>query len=125
MWPYWLMLMLPAAFAVISRDSSLSVAKHEQAKVWSGIWILAAMTIAIFVGYRFEVGGDWFNYARQLDWAGNLRLSRLLLMPDPGYMLINWASSQQGWGIIGVNVTGASIFAAGLIAFCRAMPRPR
>ena len=37
---------------------------------------------------------------------------------------MNWISSQRGWGIIGVNVIGGSIFAAGLVAFCRAMPRP-
>lgn len=124
MWPYWLMLLVPAAFSVIGRDSSVSAMNRQRLQLWGGKWIVAALVIAIFVGYRFEVGGDWFNYARHVDWVGDLQLSTLLLLPDPGYQLINWISSQLGWGLIGVNVIGACIFTVGLIAFCRAMPRP-
>jgi hypothetical protein len=124
MWPYWLMFIVPAAVAVMGRDSSVSSTRQERFRLWGGTWILAALAIAILVGYRFEVGGDWPRYVRYVDWAGDQRLSTLLLMPDPGYLLVNWVSAQVGWGIFGVNVIGASIFAAGLITFCRAMPRP-
>jgi hypothetical protein len=124
MWPYWLMLMVPAALAVVGRDSPQIGASNARFRVWGGVWILAALVIAIFAGYRFEVGGDWFNYAWRVDWVSRTDLGILLTMPDPGYSLLNWISGQRGWGIIGVNVIGAAIFAIGLVAFCRSMPRP-
>jgi hypothetical protein len=76
------------------------------------------------VGWRFEVGGDWFSYLDQEQYVWALPIWEVLAMPDPGYQLLNWVSGQLGWGFIGANVIGGLIFAAGLVVFCRQLPRP-
>jgi hypothetical protein len=43
---------------------------------------------------------------------------------DPGYGLLNSFSLEMDWGIFGVNVIAAVIFAFGLMQFCRSQPRP-
>jgi len=43
---------------------------------------------------------------------------------DPGYNALNWLFAPFLWGIYGVNLLSAVIFAAGLVIFCRFQPRP-
>jgi hypothetical protein len=37
---------------------------------------------------------------------------------------MNWISNRMGWGVYGTNLIYGAIFSLGLIAFCRAQPRP-
>jgi hypothetical protein len=76
------------------------------------------------VGCRFEVGGDWFNYFDYLDEVAGSSLSEVLTSTEPGYRLLNWLSLNLGWGIIGVNAIGGSLFALGVTVFCRSLARP-
>jgi hypothetical protein len=80
--------------------------------------------LIIFIGLRFEVGGDWSNYAAQLEGIRGLTLEEVLMRSDPGYQLTSWISLLLGTDIYGVNLICAAIFSIGLIAFCRSLPRP-
>lgn len=122
MWPYWMLYLLPAALAMVSRSG----APHESrgGRALDPAWILAAAFIALLVGYRYEVGGDWPNYLRFLDLIDGAALEEALRVSDPGYALLGWLSLEMGWGIVGVNLIGGAIFAVGLVQFCRSLPRP-
>lgn len=80
------------------------------------------MVLMAWIGLRHEVGGDWFNYIRQLEnadfydlkWWGN----------DPGYRFAEWLAINLNTGIYGVNFFCAAIFSYGLVQFCRTTPRP-
>lgn len=80
--------------------------------------------ITLMIGYRYEVGGDWFPYLDILEGFRGASLSEVLKGVDPGYALINWISVEMGWGVYGANLICGAILSMGLAHFCRAMPRP-
>ncbi|WP_027715123.1 EpsG family protein [Desulfuromonas sp. TF] len=123
MWPYWIMFMLPAAASLHNRwaiDSSIMSRRSQQRGAW--FWAVALLTLLI--GYRIEVGGDWWNYLRNFENMTDRSLVEALAMGDPGYRLLEWISHEAGWGILGVNLIGAILFSVGLAVFCRSLPRP-
>ena len=67
------------------------------------------------------MGGDWFNYFRNLDDVAGAMLDEVFLMSDPGYQFLNWLSLEMDWDIFGVNLMAGGIFAIGLIVL---LPQP-
>jgi hypothetical protein len=123
MWPYWLLYILPAFAATLER-STMSDPRRAVPTRWPIGWVAVTFLVAVMVGYRFEVGGDWFNYIDMLDLVAGSDLTQVLTSTEPGYRLLNWISLQMGWDIVAVNAMGAAIFALGLAAFCRDLQRP-
>lgn len=122
MWPYWLIFLLPAVVAAAETPQSnrLSGRRIDFPITWG----VVIAVLVMFIGYRVEVGGDWFTYLGNLDAVAHISLQEVLTFADPGYYLLSWISVQLGWGIIGVNVMGAVIFVLGLGFFCRSLARP-
>jgi hypothetical protein len=122
MWPYLAMFLVPATAAFVERTSQAG----RGAKGRGGLlqWVAVGCVIAILVGYRFNVGGDWFNYFQYLDLVEGQSFFDVLALSDPGFMLVNWISVQLGWGVVGVNLLTAPLFAVALTKFCRHLPRP-
>lgn len=123
MWPYWLMFAVPALAAVFARPPAADGRNHRLQQIDWG-WVVAGAAVTLLVGYRLEVGGDWFTYEQNLENVAGAPLSEVLFMQDPGYQLLSWFSARLDLGIYGVNVVCAAIFAFGLIRFCRMLPRP-
>lgn len=124
MLPYWLMFLLPALPALATGPQG-RMRRPSGGRVrleWS--WILVLLGLTVVIGFRYEVGGDWFNYFRYIETAERLALAEAFAREDPGYWLLNLISVQLGWGITGVNVLSGFIFSAGLVLFCRNCPRP-
>ncbi len=96
----------------------------------NGTWWLVAVGLALFIGLRHEVGGDWLNYLENfqaIDWNDvweNAQRSGILLIRDPGYRLFEWLANQTGSEMYGVNFLCAALFAYGLVRFCRSLPNP-
>ena len=82
------------------------------------------MSLALLVGLRSEVGGDWFNYLRYLFPLQGLDLSEVLAREDPAYQFLNWTFMDEPWAIYAVNAVGGVFFATGLTVFCLHQPRP-
>lgn len=126
MWPYWLMYLTFASFAVAgkehrqSRGTGLRSTRFTAASIF--IWFL----LVIMIGLRFEVGGDWGNYIRNFSRLGGLSLEEVFQRTnaEPGYTLLSYFSHALGTDIYGVNVVCAAIFATGLLGFCRTLPYP-
>jgi hypothetical protein len=90
-------------------------------------FLLVGVYFVILIGFRYEVGADWFSYLNIYEKAYGRTLFEYLSLfgwRDPGYFLLNWFSAQIGGGIIFVNIICAGIATLGLIAFCRKMPLP-
>ena len=88
----------------------------------------AFLTIIIFtitIGFRHEVGTDWFNYLVHVDRTIGLNLAEVTtFFGDPAYNTLNWLFSEHPLGVYGVNLISALIFASGLVFFCRSQPSP-
>lgn len=124
MLPYWLMFLMPALAALASDQAGSPAAKRRNSHRLPVAWIVAGVLLMVVIGYRYEVGGDWFTYIGYLDTVYGTSLSEVLTLSDPGYMLLNWLSLKLGWDIVGVNLLGSIIFSIGVVQFCRSLPRP-
>ncbi|MGH6645903.1 EpsG family protein [Aquabacterium sp.] len=83
------------------------------------------LMLALMIGLRQEVGADWVNYIEHIELVvGVSVMEAILVKGDPAYGLLNWIAAQTGWGIYFVNTVCGLLFSWGLIAYCRAQPRP-
>lgn len=125
MWPYWLMFLVPAWMAAQEhvRVRSLHEGRAHKVQV-TGLWWLVMLVLTLLVGWRHEVGGDWYNYQTQFLSAYWDSLYSDWWWDDPGYRLLEWIAMYADWGMHGVNLMGAAVFAYGLVVFCRHLPRP-
>lgn len=114
--PYWLIFLLPA-MAVL-----MSPAKQRQIHLPP---IMLFSAIAVFmIGFRFKVGGDWYNYLSMIYEFQYLSFEDALSISDAGYATLNWFMDQEGWGIYGVNLVCGAIFMAGLSVFALRTANP-
>lgn len=124
MWPYWILFLLPAVAAVVESHPQSGAARVPSMPRFTPGWALALTAITLMVGYRFEVGGDWFNYLGLFEDIGNMTFGETISRGDPGYWLLSWVSSQLGFGIYGVNLACGAMFTTAIVKFCRRLPRP-
>lgn len=118
MFPYWLLFSVTAAGAVQYRF------ERERRLQGGPLLALAGILVAIMVGLRYEVGGDWGQYLVILDRIGQMDFRQGLWDQDPGYSVLNWVSARAGFGIWFPNLICAVIFAWGLVRFARRQPNP-
>jgi len=117
---YWLLFLLPAICALIVAQPRYSQSKH----VSNFSLKLFLCGLALTIGLRHEVGGDWRNYLPYVASFEGLTLQSAISMKDPAYALLNWIGANWGGGIYFVNAVCGLIFSFGLILFCRQLPRP-
>ena len=116
MWPYWLLFLWPALAVAIPQR----VSRRDQ---WV-FWWLTGLLFSVAIGLRYEVGGDWINYASHMRFVASAELTDVLNLGDPGYYVTSWIVAQLGGGILIVNLICAVIVMAGVITFARAQPQP-
>ena len=68
-----------------------------------GAWVAVGIVLTLLIGFRYEVGGDWFNYFRNLDDVAGAMLDEVFLMSDPGYQFLSWLSLEMDWDIFGLT----------------------
>lgn len=115
--PYWLLFALGVAGAIEYRPKTSSALQGGPLLVVLGI------AMALLVGLRFEVGGDWPAYILMFE---NFRYAGMseLWASDPAYSFLNWAAHQVGAGVWLVNLVCAALFCWGLTVFARHQPNP-
>lgn len=74
------------------------------------------------IGFRREVGGDWWTYLFILREVQNAEFFEAFERTEPAYAAINWIAARVGWSIWFPNLVCAAIFTWGLIALCRLQP---
>jgi hypothetical protein len=126
MFGYWIIFTIPALFAFIGTKrspNSLTGTYNSSLDILLFSWIII---LSLVIGLRDEVGGDWINYVLAFDALNGVKLSELFenVRDDSLYNLVNWISSQVGWGVYGVNLICAGTFSYGLAVFCKNLPRP-
>jgi hypothetical protein len=118
MWPYFSLLAIPLFFSLSERSRYSSV-KGSVCFVAPFFFL-----VAIFSGFRYEVGSDWGSYLRILDFAYGRGIVDSLQRSEPSYMLLNWFAANVVGGIVLVNVACAAIACYCLYKFCKRQARP-
>ena len=121
---YWLMFLSAAGYALFFGTRAASLAHGMQSARFNAAWVMVWLVLTVLIGYRFEVGGDWGTYLRHLQAARYQDIFSAIEEGDPAYRLLNLLAVNLGWGIAGVNIVSAFLFSAGLVYFCRGLPRP-
>jgi hypothetical protein len=125
MWPYWLLFLIPAYWAITRLKPIQQSAFINRQEGWPFLWKIAFILLVLMIGFRHEVGGDWENYLMMLDtYRGSLNSDGTYLYQDPAFVLLNKLSVKTGLGIYLLNILSAIFFCWGLFVFCRAQPRP-
>lgn len=86
--------------------------------------VFGGLILALLIGLRFKVGGDWLTYERMFDFARYASLGDTLAKGDPAYQLLNWLVKRSGARIWLVNLVCGVIFAWGLFRFARTQASP-
>lgn len=122
------MFLIPAVMAIMQsprRDGGYAKLRWIDSRTGlPSIWFLTAVFFVMAIGFRFEVGGDWYNYLDNYEHLSRMSYTDVLRLGDPAFQVINLVSKDLGIGIVGVNLFSALIFIAGLFFFCRHSPRP-
>lgn len=95
-------------FSYIVVANLLSIRFYRDAKKF--FYFLIFVFFVVFVGLRYQVGGDWASYLIHYE---NLDFENILLSFfewDPGYVLFEYISKYLGLGIAGVNILCAITF---------------
>lgn len=96
--------------------------KHKV--IQSVLYFYFLFFLIIFIGLRFEIGGDWKAY---LDWQKDIEgysIYQSFVLPSPVYSLINILSGNFG-GIYFVNLCCAAICVLGLHIFSLTSDHPK
>jgi len=112
--PYWVLFLIPAFAAATGPTKSVSKSIVP--------WVFFSLFLILFIGLRYDTGGDWGNYYRQfLDYI-EVPLSVSLQRGDWGYVFINWMVGKLGLDFYAVTLICAFIFVLGLASFARQQP---
>lgn len=123
MWPYWLLFLVPAFFAVtrLSPTHQTAILRKDR---WPALWWVLFVVLVLMIGWRHEVGGDWEIYLEQIENIIEDTTKSSEQIQDPAFALANWVAAKSGLGVYFVNLFSAVFFSWGVLAFCRAQPLP-
>ncbi|HEY5723649.1 MAG TPA: EpsG family protein [Allosphingosinicella sp.] len=117
MWIYAALFVFPAAWVAAAGRSGNG--RPGKAAV-----LVTALILAVLIGLRFRVGGDWHSYWLMLERAHNLDWATALTISDPAYMGLNIVAARLGFSIAFVNLACAVLAVAGTFAFALRQNRP-
>jgi hypothetical protein len=115
---------LPPAFWAVSRLKPIQQGATLQSERWPPLWRMIFVFLVLMIGLRHQVGGDWITYIEHVKRSTNISILAAFKEKDPAYGVLNWVAAQTGLGVYLVNSICAVFFTWGLVAFCRAQPRP-
>lgn len=124
MWPYWVLFLIPAFWAVSRLKPAHYTALSVQQERWPEAWRVIYVFLVLMVGLRHEVGGDWSTYIALLENYTDTTTAEKFGFQDPAFVLFNKVAAWTGTGVYLLNLLSAVFFSWGLLVFCRAQPRP-
>ena len=98
--------------------------RSEAGRQAAPLLIVGGLAVALMIGFRYQVGGDWGAYLEIFRWSASASLEEAVTYGDPAYTLLNWVTQKLGYDIWLVNLVCGLIFAWGLVKFARTLSNP-
>ena len=100
-------------------------AGHRPFRESRQVIVCVAIIMAIAIGIRHEVGGDWSTYLTTFTRAENSSIENWRYVShDIGYAALNIACQNLGLGLVGVNTIAGAILMTGIAAFSQRFEAP-
>ena len=93
-------------------------------RISSFFLLVGAILIALMIGLRFQVGGDWIQYEQLFAYARFSNVRQMLEFGDPAFQLVNLGVANLGGDFWLVNLISGVIFAWGLYRLANTQPDP-
>lgn len=124
MWPYWFVFSL-ASMAALASSPRMRMRRDGTRDIQlDPTWIAVIVGLTMMMGFRYQVGGDWFAYIRMFEEVHFMTFEEAAVRGDPGYWLLNYFVAQAGGTKVAVNLWAGLAFSTGVVIFCRSLPRP-
>jgi hypothetical protein len=123
---YWFLLLVPTLGAVLAAGHIGPWSSNKAPAKTSSLTLgMFAILLVVVVGFRHEVGGDWFNYLMSLGTAlDQTWYEGMMSGGDPAYGLLTWIAANFGGGLYLVNLVCGVVFVSGLLVFAQNSPQP-
>lgn len=128
---YWLLLLMPAALALVGlrrREALVSGGSNraQSNSIFIGglLMILFWLLYNLISGLRFQIGGDWFAYTRMIDRVAEQGFLGGLVETDVGFGLLAWLLTRLDLGLATINVVCSGILSLGVIRLARRTEHP-
>ena len=118
MTPYWVLLFFFSAGALLTPGWS------NRGAAPNPLFVLGAIAVALMIGLRFHVGGDWASYERIFFTVGHWNLWKAVTNGDPGFSLLNWVTKQVGGDLWLIDLVCGAVFVTGVYKLARLQPNP-
>lgn len=113
---YWLMFLFPVSMALFSGQSRRMNLMPS---------VLIGFFFILIIGFRYQVGGDWYNYLLHYDQVVGISFSEALQTgKDPADQMLNWLAAKWNLGVYAINMLYGTVFMIGLIKFSRQQVYP-
>jgi hypothetical protein len=116
--PYFLVFLLAACFALAAPPDAPMRGGGRVA------FVFFAILLALMIGFRWEVGGDWSWDTRRMVRLGDADLTDYFSQADPGYAFLMWLGTKSGFNIWFVHLLAGGMFAYGLSRLCLKQVHP-
>ena len=101
---------------------ALFLDKQQQKNIL--LFIIFGLFLVLIIGFRYQVGGDWYNYLAHYEFTKHETINDILKKPEILHYLLNWIAAKNDWGVYFTNVIYGVIFTFGLIKFVKNEPYP-
>lgn len=116
MFVYW------ALFGVFAVGAQLT--RENETRAVRPFLLLGGLLIAVLIGFRYHVGGDWLAYERLFNYFKLAPFNKVFELGDPGYYFLNWLVQNLGGELWAVNFFCGLVFSWGLLRLARTQPHP-
>ena len=108
---YWIVFSIPAIFSLVRIDSYKNLSKF--------LWSIFTILLIVFLGFRFEVGGDWGVYRLNFfETAKKFDFYDYDIRSDYLFELLSWIIHFFGFNFITLNLICSAIFIYAIASFC-------
>jgi hypothetical protein len=119
--PYTLLYVIIAFCSFLDKTANPD---HKSNLSSNGLGIFIFGVLSLFVGFRHQVGGDWFTYLDHLDRVAWMPLVEIIGEKEFGFSFLLWLGFITGYGIYLANFLSALVFCYCLMLFCQQQSRP-
>jgi hypothetical protein len=114
MYPYFLMIGMPALLAMVAGR-----------RFQSGFALIAVFALFVgVIGLRYDIGPDWFAYSTHFNRFGSMNLIELVAEGEIGWSLLVRLVDALGLGMLGLTMFAAIVFCIGVFAVARVCQEP-